>query len=302
MLNIYKKISSSHPIQIAIAWAILNGFTLAFIGVSAKYLSDDFNSIEIIFQRSSVALIIIILLLIISRNISLVRTNNFSLHAKRSLTGLISVAIIFHAFSLIPIAEATAIVFFSPVIATILSIIFLGERVGINRIIAMIVGFIGVITIISPTGDNILLYGSLVALLGAFTSALVKVQLRSMGKSESSVTTIFYFMLFCTLVSGAYVAIFSDISALNFTKDDVIFAIMVIAVSTVISQMGKTEALKLSEVSIITPLEYLSIIWTIFLGVIIFGDIPAITTYIGASMIIASNIYIIYRERKNKND
>jgi len=301
MLKIYQQISSAQKLYLAVIFSILGSFFVIAISASAKYMSSEFDTLEIVFQRSLICLILLITIFILFGRLDLIKTKKPWLHISRSLTGFISISIIFKAYSLLPMAETSSILFLSPMIATILSILFLKEKVGMKRIIAISIGFIGVITIVSPSTENLLLEGVIYALLGSFTIALVKVQVRNMGKTESSLTTIFYFMIICTVISGIYSFAFSDITSnFNNISTDIYYAIAICGVTTILSQIFRTEALKLGKVSIVTPIEYSSIIWATLAGWMIWNDIPPITTFIGTLLIIGANIYIIYRERKLK--
>ena len=198
----------------------------------------------------------------------------------------------FWAVGKLPLAEATTILYAAPLFVTILSYPMLGEKVGPYRMAAVCAGFCGVLIVAKPSGQNLPWDGVALALAAAFFHALTQIQLRKMGKVSNPITTVFYFMLIGTILTGlclpfVYTAP-PDWHAAPF--------LLLLAATGILQQIFKTVAYGLAPVASITPVNYLGLVVAVILGFIVWGENPAPVFYAGAALIIASNLFIVYRE------
>lgn len=211
------------------------------------------------------------------------RTRRPMAHLTRSIIGLTSMAFAFTALTLLPLAEATTISFVAPLFALALSAPVLGERVGAARWAAVGVGFVGVLVVVQPGGGALPLTGTMVALAAAFGVACVTVTLRSISRTESTETTVLYFTLFACLVTGALLPWFA-------TPHDGESWALLVAIGLVggIGQIGLTGSLRHAPIAVLAPIDYLQLLLAVALGWLLFGTQPALSTCVGAALIVGS--------------
>ncbi|MEM8694260.1 MAG: DMT family transporter [Pseudomonadota bacterium] len=210
--------------------------------------------------------------------------------ALRTGCAVIATMCAFYAFSTLPLAQTYAILFAMPLIITVLSIPVLNEKVGWRRWIAVIVGLSGVIVVLRP-GTTDLQLGHLAALAAACFSATASVIVRKIGRDERSVVLILYpivasFVLMAVLMPADYqpmpildLGAVALISVLGFSA-----GLMLIA------------AYKNAEAAIVAPMQYSQIIWATLFGYVLFDETVDGMTFVGAGVIIASGLYIVFRE------
>jgi len=212
--------------------------------------------------------------------------------ALRTLAILVSTVCIFYAFSSLPLAQVYSILFAVPLLVTLLSIPVLGERVGLHRGGAVIVGLIGVLVVVRP-GSADLSLGHWAALTAAFSSSVAAVTVRRVGRVEREVVLLVFPMLGSFLVMGALMPFdyqpmpLADLGAMALLS---LFAF--IALNFLIA------AYKSGEAGIVAPMQYSQILWATLFGFFLFEEIPDGQTFIGAAIVIASGIYIVVRESR----
>jgi drug/metabolite transporter (DMT)-like permease len=193
-------------------------------------------------------------------------------------------------------ADASAILLTSSFFVAILSGPMLGEHIGPWRWGAIIIGLIGAVIVAQPSGNNFNLLGFAVAMCASFTVGTISIFLRSLGKTEHAITTVFYFTLFGTMATGIYM-IFKGHAPSIYS----LLPLIGTAICSLVSLLLKTEAYKYGEASSMAPCHYTSILWSTLLGILFFHDMPTMNVFIGSMIIIASNGFIIWREQINKN-
>lgn len=210
----------------------------------------------------------------------------------RTAAALLTGISAFYAFSVLPLADVYAIIFASPLLITILAIPILGEKVRIRRWIAVLVGLVGVIIVLDPSGEELTL-GHLAALAAAFGGAVASVIVRKIGPEERSVVLLLYPMMANFIVMAValpWVYEPPELSHLGF------FAAMAILGSA--GGLLIIAAYKAGEAVIVAPMQYSQILWATFFGALIFGQWPGLQTIAGATIIIASGLYIVLRESR----
>jgi drug/metabolite transporter (DMT)-like permease len=199
----------------------------------------------------------------------------------------------FYAFSVLPLAQVYTILFASPLLITVLAIPFLGEKVRIRRWAAVIVGLIGVLVVLQP-GSAPLSLGHLAALMAAVGGSVASIIVRKIGAEERTVVMLIYPMALNFVVMAA---------ALPFVYEPMpiehLGLMGIIAVFAWIAGRMMISAYLAGEAAIIAPMQYSQIIWATIFGFLFFGEIVDLNTALGASIIIASGLYIVLRESRS---
>ena len=217
-------------------------------------------------------------------------------HAVRGFSGIISLALLYFALTRIPIADATAIAYAAPIFITVLSIFLLGEIIGLRRWVAVILGFVGVLLIARPQTDSWDI-GVLAALASAFTGALVAIWLRKLSSSEKSVAIGIYYNGLGSLVCVGWVLLSGWLTP----RVDDIWMLIGFGLGCGLQQWLLTVSFRYAEASLLAPFEYLAMVFAAIVGFVFWGEIPVLTTWIGAAIIAASGLFIFKRQQKQQH-
>ena len=211
-------------------------------------------------------------------------------HFWRTAMGTTSMVLGFYAVSMLPLADATALAFSQPLFSVVLAALVLREKVRWRRWSATIVGFVGVLVMVRP-GSGSLQPGAAVALLNALASATSILLVRRLSNSEKPLMILTQFALFSTLLlAGPAIWFWKWPSAWGWA-----LAIGV-SISATIGQYFWVQAFAVGEMSAVAPFDYLRLPFAVFVGWMIWSEMPVIWTYVGAAIVIASALYIAYRE------
>jgi drug/metabolite transporter (DMT)-like permease len=264
---------------------------LSTMSLLAKLLSARHGIVEVAFWRNLVGVVpfLIAILAFRRREILRVASKPYVVFT-RSVVATLSVICLFGAFSLLPLADATALVFTSALFVPVFGFFFLGEHVGPYRWSAIAVGFAGVLVIAQPTGDwNPL--GVMFALGAAVLNATLATMLRLLGRTERPETLTFY-LLFAGLVLLAPAMPF--IGSLPARSD--IGLIIALGLSGVVMQLLLSTAFKYTPAALASLFSYTQIIWATLFGWAIFGQLPAWNIAVGAAIIVTASIFVALRE------
>ncbi len=267
---------------------------LAVMFASVKWLSGHgVHIVESLFYRQLLALPVPIVAMIMADGLSMTRTKRPGAHVSRTLLGLTGMVFNFGAVILLPLAEATTIGFTVPIFATILSVIFLGERPGVHRWAAIFIGFLGVVVIIGAPGHFDLPWlGFIVALTAAILTSCITLLLRQISSTEHPTTTVFYFSVLSLPILGVGMLYFGKM------HDAQTWAVIILlGISGGLAQLFMTSALRWGPVSLVLPMDYSSLLWSTLLGWALWQQWPGPGTWIGAVIIAMSSLYIAWRER-----
>ncbi len=221
------------------------------------------------------------------------RTKRVWAHVGRMALGVGAMGLNFIAFILLPLAEATTIGFSVPIFAVVLAALVLGEPTGKWRWGAVAVGFAGVLVIVQPGSGEVPLFGASVALTAAFLTASVTIVIRRLGKTERAATTVFWFAVSSLIPLGVAML---WLLRLGLRPERAMLA--GIALAGGLAQLTLTGALRLAPVALVMPMDYTSLLWAVLLGSWLFGELPSPWTWIGAPIIIASGLVIVWREHR----
>ena len=268
------------------------GATIMFSGSSAisKWQVATYPVGEVLFIRSTVSLICCALFILPFTGLAVFRTQRLHQHVLRSGTQATAQVFIVIAFSLMPLAGAMAINFSAPLFATLVSALVLKEAVGWARGLALAVGFLGVLIVTNPGADTLQI-GAVFALANAVMYGSVTAGVRGMTRTESTETLTMYQMILVT----AYFALFIPFGFTVPTWSD---GMMLAAngVFNAFAQYWWTRALHLAPASAVTPFYYLSLVWAMIMGFLIWGDVPTAGLLVGSAIVVGSGLFLLWRE------
>jgi drug/metabolite transporter (DMT)-like permease len=274
--------------------------TLAFsLMYAAIKLAGPIPLGEVIFFRSAFSLLPLFLVSLLTVGPrAVVYTRRPFFHVARSAAGVCSMFLNFAALALLPLATITAFSFVAPIFAVALAAAFLHERVGVVRWMAVCLGFAGVLVMLASGTSSAALAmpqlstGAGLALCGALLSAFVVIFIRQMSTTELSETIVFYFMIVCA-AAGALNMLWHR-TALNWQQAGLLIAGGVVGG---IGQICMTYSYRFAQPSLLAPFDYVAMVWATALGYLIFAEVPGVTVMIGAAIVVAAGLLIIWRER-----
>lgn len=269
-------------------------FSLMYALMKWAATMEPVSAGEMVFYRSIFGLpVVLFWVLSNGGGLAVISTRRPMVHVWRCVLGVTGILLIFQGLRLLPLADATTIGFTAPIFATLLSIVFLKEKVGRHRWTAVVLGFVGVLVLVRPGSEGAPpLGGLLFALGGAFVAASVTVTLRQLGKTEKATAIVFWFFVACALTGGA-LALFDGHSH----TWPVLAVLAAGGLAGGLAQLLMTTSLQHAPVSALAPLDYLQMVGAVVLGWLLLGDAPTGATLIGAALIAGSGLYTAWRER-----
>jgi drug/metabolite transporter (DMT)-like permease len=273
------------------------GFLYMFMSVCAFSImdlivkwSDSYPLGQVLFFRGFFGLVFYFFIIPRERLKNFYYTKRAGLHFLRCLFGLIALISIFIALRNLPLATVVSISFAAPIFTTIFSIFFLSEKVGLYRWLAVIVGFIGIIIITEPGFSSLNIY-FIYPIIFCLGLSYVAIAIRQLSTTEPIWLIALNFSVAITLVSfftipfGWVMPDIKDLILLSF-----------IGIFGGVANLWLSQSYKFSEVSLVTPLKYLALVFAIIFGYFIWNEIPSIKTLAGALLVIISSIIIFRRE------
>jgi len=275
-------------------YALLGFALFSAHDVIVKYLGGNYSTFQILFFSVLFSFPMVLTMHLRERSSQDLIPKHPWWSTLRVLATVITGISAFYAFSVLPMAQVYAFLFCMPLVITVLSIPILGEKVGVHRGGAVIVGLIGVMIVLRP-GSTEFTLGHIAALTAAMFGGLGSLIVRKIGKDERNIVLLLYPMFASLLLMGAlmppsYVPLkLLDLGAL---------ALMAILAST--AQLCIILAYKSGEAAVVAPMHYSQMIWAIIYGFFIFQEWPDAMTLIGSLVIIASGSYVVFRESRKK--
>lgn len=270
-------------------WLVAGGFIFTSTSAMIRLLSTQIESVQTAFFRAVIS-VILLLPMIAAGRVKPWESKRITGHFWRTLMGTLSMVLGFYAVSLLPLADATAIAFSQPLFSVVVAALIAGEKVRWRRWSATIVGFVGVLIMVQP-GEGSLQIGALVALANAASVAISILLVKRLSGTETPLMILTQFALFSTVfltLPAIWVWRWPDLWGW-------VLAIGV-ALTATVGQYFWVQAFKAGEMSAVAPFEYLRLPFAVFVGWLIWGEMPVIWTYVGAAIVIASALYIAHRE------
>ena len=252
--------------------------------------SDDYPVGQVLFFRGFCGIIPILFLIPKDRYFDFYKTTRPVLHFKRCLAGLIALVSIFVALRNLPLATVVSISFAAPIFITIFSIFLLNEKVGLYRWMAVLVGFLGIIFITEPgfSALNVYYIYPIIFCLGL---SYVAIAIRKLSSTEPAWLISFFFSFSIMLLS--FLSFYQGWILPSLLD---LFLLSMVGILGGLANLWLSQSYKYSEVSLVSPLKYLGLVFAIIFGYFIWNEIPTSKTLLGALLVIVSSIIIFRRE------
>ncbi len=281
--------------------------------VIIRWIGDTYPAFEIVFVRGLVALVPIGAMVYFSGGFSTLRTQYPRLNILRGVLAMMSYTAYYMAMMAMPIAEATAIFFVSPLLVTLFSALFLKEPVGLRRWAAVLVGFAGVVVIFRP-GSGLTDPVVLLPLLAAVTYATSSILTRRIGKSQTGASLAFYAMAVFVVFSGLFGALIGDGRFASFEHPSIAFLVRawtvpsafdlaLMSICGAIAAIGffcLAQGYRIAPASTVAPFEFVAMPLAMLWGLLIWAEVPSPTTIVGVLLIVGSGLYVLNREAVRK--
>ncbi len=285
----------------AILLKVASALLFAVMSVLVRWLGDRYPVGQVVFFRSAFAILpVVIIYAWRGELIAALRIGRPFGHLGRGVTAVGAMFCNFTALALLPVVDATAISFVSPLFAVALSALILKERVRIYRWSAVIVGFSGVLVMLLPQLDvsrsaasGAATTGAMLGLVGAMFGAGSAIQTRALTTSETTSSIVLYFSVICTL-AGLATWPFGWLMP----NGPELIALIVIGICGGLAHILLTESYRLAPASLIAPFDYTSMLWALVLGFLVFSEVPSVLVFVGAGIIAAAGLFVIWRERR----
>lgn len=292
MTDLPKQTHQEHVVRGMLA-AMAAFFMFTVMNVFAKLLSVRHSVFEIAFYRNLIACMpFLFMVFVLGKREILVIRSKPTLVGFRAVLGALSLVTTFAAFSLMPMAETTVLLFTSSLFIPMLGVFFLGERVGPYRWAAVAIGFAGVLIMAGP-GGHMNALGITVAIAAALMHATLQIVLRYLGRHERPETITFYFLIIGALVMALPLPLVAVTPTL--AEVPLLFGV---GLSGALAQWLLTIAFRNAPAAIVTVFNYSGIVWATFFGWLIWNDWPLPQVLVGATVVILSNGLIIWRESR----
>lgn len=255
------------------------------------------NTVELVFYRFAFGLPPLLAWMALTGTFGAWRTERPAMHLTRGALGLATMTLAFSALAFLPLAEATTIGFVAPLFAVVLSALVLKEPVGRYRWSAVAVGFVGVLIVMQPAGSQLPPLGLALAIGSALGVAAVTITIRSMGRTESTPTTVLWFTGFSMTATGLLLPFYAQWHA-----PEEWLILIGLGLAGGVGQLFLTSSLRFAPVPVVVPFDYVQLLWAVLLGWAIWQTHPLPTSWAGAAVIVASGLYTLYREHKLGRD
>ena len=291
---------TSHRPVLAVTLKLSAVFLFVVMSGLIKATSDTILPGEQVFFRSFFAIPVILVWLATRGQLaSGLVPRNLRSHIWRGILGTTGMGLTFAGLGLLPLPEVTAIGYGTPIFTVVLAALMLGERIRLVRISAVLLGLVGVVIMLWPrlgagsTTDQAASLGALLILIATLTRALVQIHIRQMVQSESTASIVFYFSLTASVVSLATIPfgwVLPDREAL--------ILLVLAGLMGGVAQILVTASYRFAPASLLAPYDYSSMIFAILIGYVWFSELPTLVMLTGATLVIAGNILVIWRERQ----
>ena len=277
------------PLYMAIAM-----FLFGIGNAVVKETATECSVVQIIFFRSLWALVALIIYALYANKLSIFKTKRAPLQITRGLIGFVSLCAMFYSFEVLPLTDGTALCFAAPLFITALSYPLLKERVSFKVWVSVFVGFIGVSIMANPTG-NITLLGAGAGILSALLEGTIAILGRKLSSTEEAVTTTFYHTLVLMLMAGMLVPFFWHPVSLTNSMLLIVFGVL-----SAIGQVFMVSAYSLAPAAVVAPFLYTLMVWAALIGYFRWDENLGLNLLVGAPIVIAAGIYIIFQESHSK--
>jgi len=287
------RLSQHNPVLAGIALISIGMLAFSLMDALVKWLiGETYSPLQLLAVRSWISVPVFALLMQRSAGIGALRTTRLPAQLGRGLIGLATAGCFFYSLTTLPLADAVAISFASTFLMTALSALWLREYVGLHRWASVFAGFIGVLVITRP-GTDAFRVEAIFALLSALCYALFILSGRRLSRTETTSSLVFYHNLTILIVCTVPLIWLWQPMPLA-----IIWAMLAFAALALLGHFAVTHAFRHAPVGTIAPFEYSALLWSILLGLLIWGDEPDLVTIVGMVIIVCSGLYILHRESR----
>lgn len=290
-------------VRAAILIKLLSVLLFAVMSVLVRYVGDKVPLGQVVFFRSAFAIVPVMVIYAWRGELgAAVRTGRPLGHVTRGLISVASMFLNFAALARLPLVDATAIQFASPLITVALAALILKEPVRIYRWSAVVVGFGGVVVMLWPylniaelvaAGSAATTVGATCGITAAFTNAGSVIQTRRLTDSETTASIVFYFSLICALAGLVSLPFAWRSPNLN-----ELIALISVGVLGGLSHIFLTESYRYAPASVVAPFDYAALLWAFLFGYVLFDEVPTVYVYVGAAIVAGSGLFVLWRERQ----
>ncbi|MBO6827118.1 MAG: DMT family transporter, partial [Sneathiella sp.] len=220
-------------------------------------------------------------------------TKHPGMHAARLLGAFVALACSIWAVAVLPLTAAITLGFAQVFFVALLAKAFLGEHVGLRRMMAVMVGFIGVIIVMRPGADDIIDLGALIPIVGALGAGVAVIAVRRLSQTETTASLLVY--------QAVFVGLLAAVPLIWYWKTPTEFELIMLIAMGILSAAGQwagVKSLRLGEASVVGNIEYMKLIYAAILGLVLFSELPDLYTITGAVIIVGSSLYMFRREAK----
>lgn len=274
-----------------IRYMVLGVAALSGMDALGKRVAADYSVFQMLAIRSTIAIVLLLLLLSLRGGLGTLRTGQPRGHALRSLCGLVAFVCYYAALRHLSLADALAVAFGSPFLVTALGGVLLGEAVSARQWTAIGAGFLGMLLIVKPSAAG-LHPAALLALAAAVAYAFLMVLTRWMtrpGRPHESTFSFVFYMLAGQAAAGWLVSL----GAWRAPDALALAEMCAMGVLGILGNYGLAEAFRSAPVATVAPFEYTGLIWAVLLGAVLFGDVPAASFWPGAAIIVGAGLYTL---------
>ena len=287
--------STEHPRQrpvLALGLRIISALLIATMFMLAKLAIESGVAVpEVMFWRLALTVPLLLGYLALTSGLHRLRTKRVVSHGLRAGLGITGMMFNFAAVSLLPLAESTTLGFTAPLFAVILTAAVLQQRVGLWRWIAVLFGFSGVLVIAQPGSVPIPVLGATCGLMAGLFNAIISFQIRELGRTDEPISVVFWFSIF----GGGAMLMLMPFFMIAHTPYQLMI-LMALGVTGTLGQLFMTAALRLGPVASVIVMDYTALIWATGFGYLIWDQLPPMTTWFGAPLIVIAGLVIAWRE------
>ena len=257
----------------------------------AKLLTDSLHPVQIVWSRQ-LGLLAGVLVVLGIKGRGILRTAHLKIQISRGVMAVCSATLFIYAIRYVPLADAVAVSFVAPFLVTVLGALVLREQVGRRRWIAVGVGFLGTLIVIRP-GAGVVHPAVFLVVLAATAFALRQIVSRMLSGGDATVTTVAYTALTSSFLLTLAVPFFWQ--SPDLTRD--VPLLVALACLAGCGEVLVIKSLEMAQAVVLAPVHYSLLIWGVFYGYVVFGELPDLWTWIGAIVIMATGLYVLHRER-----
>jgi len=279
----------------AVIWMVAAVACFSLMDAGMKQLASGYPSLQVTFLRGAASLPFVLVWVLVSAGPRSLIPRRWGLHLLRGVLGMVMIGCFVFALRDLPLSTAYSIYFVAPLIIAALSVPLLGERVGPRRWVAIGIGLLGVIVVLRPGVDGFISVPGLMVLVAATAYAVAAITVSLLTRTDTSQSMVVWFLVIMAI--GAGLLAWPEWTPMRLVDAPLVAGM---GLAGALGQIALTRAFQLGEASMIAPLEYTGLVWVIGWDLLFWQQLPDAWTWGGAAIIVASGLYLLHRERVNR--